>query len=110
MLYPREGFATTSEKFAYVAVALDQEWKPGYKYTYTLNFSKDGIGKSIADQPSDAAQYNTENPTYNFPYGKDFESGEDNNPGEDIVDNPTQLFFTVTVDEWQNADPINKDM
>ena len=110
VLYPREGFATTSEKFAYVAVALDQTWKPGFKYTYTLNFSKDGIGKSIAldAQPSDASTYRTD--SNNFPFGKDFESGENNNAGEDIVDNPTQLFFTVTVDEWQNADPINKDM
>ena len=110
VLYPREGFGTTSEKFAYVAVPLDQTWQPGFKYTYTLNFSKDGIGKSIAldAQPSDAAGYHTED--NNFPYGKDYESGEGNNPGEDIVDNPTQLFFTVTVDEWQNGDPINKDM
>lgn len=110
VLYPREGFGTTSEKFAYVAVALDQEWKPGYKYTYTLNFSKDGIGKSIADQPADAADYNTAHPTYNFPYGNNYETGEADVPGEDIVDNPTLLFFTVTVDDWNDATAINKDM
>ncbi len=112
-LYPREGFGTTSEKYAYVGVALDTEWKPGYKYTYTLNFSKDGIGKSIADQPVDkpAADAKTENNTLlNFPYGLDYTTGEAEQPGEDIVDNPTQLFFTVTVDEWIDADPINKDM
>lgn len=103
-IYPRQGYGTSSNNFAYVGVALDQEWKPGYKYTYTLNFSKDGIGKSIADQPDDAPT------TGNFPYGLDFETGETNKPGEDIVDNPTQLFFTVTVDEWIDADAINKDM
>lgn len=103
-IYPREGYGTSSTNFAYVGVALDQLWKPGYKYTYTLNFSKDGIGKSIADQPDDAPA------TGNFPYGLDFETGETNKPGEDIVDNPTQLFFTVTVDEWIDADAINKDM
>ena len=109
-LYPREGFGTTSEKFAYVGVSLDQEWLPGYKYTYTLNFSKDGIGKSIADQPTDAAQYNKDHDGYNFPYGNDYETGNAEQPGEDIVDNPTQLFFTVTVDEWTDASPINEDM
>lgn len=110
VLYPREGFGTTSDKYAYVGVALDTEWKPGYKYVYTLNFSKDGVGKSIADQPADAAAYNNDHPTYNFPYGKNYETGEADVPGEDIVDNPTQLFFTVTVDEWTNADAIGQDM
>ena len=104
VLYPRKGYGTVNNKFAYVGVALDTQWKPGYKYTYTLHFSKDGIGKSISDFPED---YETDG---NWPYGKDPETGEPNNPGEDIVDNPTQLFFTVTVDEWIDADPINKDM
>ena len=104
-LYPKQGFGTTCDNYAYVGVDLGGlTWKPGYKYTYTLNFSKDGIGKSIADQPSDKPT------TGNFPYGNDFETGEGNGPGEDIVDNPVQLFFTVTVDEWIDADAINKDM
>ena len=38
------------------------------------------------------------------------ESGKPGEPGTDIIDNPTQLFFTVTVDEWIDADAINKDM
>lgn len=111
VVYPRVGYGTAAEQFAYVGVPLDTEWKPGYKYTYTLNFSKDGIGKSIADQPTDGPTGTTpDNKDYNYPYGLDFETGDEHNPGEDIIDNPTQLFFTVTVDEWQNGDPINKDM
>ena len=111
VIYPRVGFGTSTNYYAYVGVALDQEWKPGYKYTYTLNFSKDGIGKSIADQPSDKPTDKVL--TYldnNYPYGLDMESGQPGTPGTDIVDNPTQLFFTVTVDEWIDADAINKDM
>lgn len=104
VIYPREGFGTTSEQYAYVGVDLGGlTWEPGKKYVYTLNFSKDGIGKSIADQPSDKTGEE-------FPYGKDMTTGEAGKPGEDIIDNPTQLFFTVTVDEWIDADAINKDM
>ena len=90
-------------------MALDQEWKPGYKYTYTLNFSKDGIGKSIADQPAKPEE-TAQGGDNNYPYGLDLLTGEAGQPGEDIVDNPTQLFFTVTVDEWIDADAINKEM
>lgn len=107
-IYPKQGFGTKSDRWAYVGVDLGGlTWKPGYKYTYTLNFSKDGIGKSIADQPSDKSDIPA---AENFPYGKNFETGEENDPGEDIVDNPVQLFFTVTVDEWIDADPIPHDM
>lgn len=104
-LYPKVGYSTKNAYYANVGVALNQTWDPGKKYTYTLNFSKDGIGKSIADQPSDASTVGD-----NFPYGKDFVSGEDQKPGTDIVDNPVELFFTVTVDSWTDADAINEDM
>ena len=104
-IYPKQGYATSTDNYAYVGVDLGGlTWEPGKKYVYTLNFSKDGIGKSIADQPSDKPT------TGNFPYGNDFETGGGNGPGEDIIDNPTQLFFTVTVDEWIDADAQNKDM
>lgn len=104
-IYPKQGYATSIDNYAYVGVDLGGlTWEPGKKYIYTLNFSKDGIGKSIADQPNDKPT------TGNFPYGLDFETGTPNNPGTDIIDNPTQLFFTITVDEWIDADAINKDM
>lgn len=109
VIYPRVGYGTSADNFAYVGVALDQEWKPGYKYTYTLNFSKDGIGKSIADQPAKPEE-TAQGGDNNYPYGLDLLTGEAGQPGEDIVDNPTQLFFTVTVDEWIDADAINKEM
>ena len=104
IIYPRDGFSTKTDQYAYVGVDLGGlTWEPGKKYVYTLNFSKEGIGKAIADQPEDATGES-------FPSGRDMESGEAGKPGEDIIDNPTQLFFTVTVDEWIDADAINKDM
>lgn len=85
--------------FAYVAVPVDIDWKPGYKYTYTLNFSKDGIGKVDPSQPT------TDNP------GCDYPTGDPNiKPGEDIIDSPVQLFFTVTVDEWTDGGDTPQDM
>ena len=104
-VYPTQGYFSNNDYYAYVGVDIGGlTWKPGYKYTYTLNFSKDGIGKSIADQPTDS-------PTDgNFPFGLDPETGDPKQPGEDIVDNPTRLFFTVTVAEWEDGDPLNKNM
>ena len=33
-------------------------------------------------------------------------------PGTDVVDNPVPLYFTVTIDEWQDAStsPEEKDL
>lgn len=92
--------ATVNAKdyFAYVAVPVDIDWKPGYKYTYTLNFSKDGIGKV---DPNMA----TENPGYDYPTGDPTIK-----PGEDIIDSPVQLFFTVTVEDWQDGGNSPLDM
>ena len=88
MKYPTlNGDADATPYYAYVAVPVDIDWKPGYKYTYTLNFSKDGIGKVDPNQPED-------NPGNGYPSGT---------PGEDIVDGPVQLYFTVTVEDWTDA-------
>jgi len=98
VVYPREGYGNNSVQYAYVCVPLDTEWLPGYKYTYTLNFSKDGIGKidpNFAGGTSGA----------NYPGGTGGLK-----PGEEIIDNPIELFFTVTVDSWTDATPENKDM
>ena len=83
--------AYNGQKFAWVAVPVDIAWKPGYKYTYVLHFSKDGIGKVSPDEdggdPNPGAQ-----------------------PGEEIVDNPVPLYFTVTIDEWQDAANTEKNL
>lgn len=97
--YPCVGYGNNSTKFAYVCVPIDTEWKPGYKYTYTLNFSKEGIGKIDPIFAEDASALT------------DYPGGTGGlQPGEDIVDNPIELFFTVTVDSWADADAISQDM
>jgi len=86
-----ESAELSTQKFAWVAVPVDIAWNPGYKYTYVLHFSKDGIGKASPDK----------------------EGGEPNpgaNPGDEIVDNPVPLYFTVTIDEWQDAANTEKNL
>ena len=78
--------------FAYVAVPVDIDWKPGYKYTYTLNFSSTGIGKVDPSQPTDKPDDALKYPT-----------GKDTPAGTDIVDGPVQLYFTTTVEEWTDG-------
>jgi len=80
-----------SAYYAYVAVPVDIDWKPGYKYTYTLNFSKDGIGKVDPKQPANGKP----DPLNGYPSGTP--------GGSDIIDSPVQLYFTVTVEDWTDA-------
>ena len=80
-----------AQKFAWVAVPVDIAWNPGYKYTYVLHFSKDGIGKASPDKD-----------------GGDPNPGAE--PGTEIVDNPVPLYFTVTIDEWQDAANTEKNL
>lgn len=88
-IFPKAETAS-AQKWAWVAVPVDIAWNPGYKYTYVLHFSKDGIGKVSPDGG---------------------EGGEEpTNPGEEIVDNPVPLYFTVTIDEWNDAAKIEKDL
>ena len=100
-IFPKINVATTAnptpnetivdQKFAWVAVPVEIAWNPGYKYTYVLHFSENGIGKSSPDT----------------------EGGDPNpgtQPGEEIVDNPVPLYFTVTIDEWNDAAKIEKDL
>lgn len=97
--YPREGYGNNSSKYAYVCVPIDTKWLPGYKYTYTLNFSKDGIGKI---DPNFAGGY---------PTGVNYPGGTGGlKPGEDVIDNPIPLYFTVTVDSWTDATDQPLDM
>ena len=93
-----DGAPAAGTQFAYVAIPVDIDWKAGYKYTYTLNFSKDGIGKV---DPEFADNYSGEG----YPTGT---NGA--NPGEDVFDSPVSLFFTVTVDEWTDGGNSSLDM
>lgn len=88
LLYP---LATASEpqtdKYAYSAVAIDTNWLPGKKYTYTLTFcGKDG-GAGRVDP----------NPDPSLPTPLPGKEG-----GELILGNP--IKFTVTVDDWSTAE------
>ena len=95
-IYPKINVNTTGEvltdqQFAWVAVPVDIDWQPGYKYTYILHFSKDGIGKVSPDDE-----------------GGDPDPGPQ--PGEEIVDNAVPLYFTVTIDEWNDAANTEKNL
>lgn len=85
-----EATTVAAQKYAWVAVPVDIAWNPGYKYTYVLHFSKDGIGKVSPDGG---------------------EGGEEpTEPGKEIVDNPVPLYFTVTIDEWNDAADTEKNL
>lgn len=76
-----EGDMETEDHYGYAAVGIvskegAQEWKPGYHYVYTLNFTDEGVGK-----------HDPENP----------EKG-----GDDILGD--YIWFTVTVDDWIPTD------
>lgn len=93
---PENAAETWSQTYAWVAVPVTIDWKPGFKYTYVLHFSKDGIGKQSPDKDDGG--------------NDDPDPGHD--PGTDVVDNPVPLYFTVTIDEWQDAStsPEEKDL
>lgn len=63
----------TQAQYGWACIPVDTNWKPGYKYIYTLDFSN-GAGK-----------YPPENPDV---------------PGEDILTDP--IRFTVDVEPWIN--------
>lgn len=68
-------------QYGWAAVAIDTNWEAGKKYVYTLDFSN-GAGKVDPEDPEDG--------------------------GEDILGSP--IRFTVTVDEWQDADDPSGDI
>lgn len=89
-IFPKATSAT-DQKFAWAAVPVEIAWKPGYKYTYIFHFSKDGIGKVSPD----GGEGGVEEPV---------------NPGEEILDSPVPLTFTVIIDEWNDAANTEKDL
>lgn len=87
LLYPEPGMSAKDGKYAYSAVAIDTDWLPGKKYTYTLTFCGEGGGAGRIDPNPE-----TDNPNV------------DPNPipgkekGDLILGAP--IKFTVTVDNW----------
>lgn len=91
-------FPKNSGKFAYSAVKIDTNWKPGKKYTYTLNFfsgSNSGGGR-IDPNPTDPRNSGNQEIDTNTGQG-----------GDPILGGP--IKFTVSVDTWQeeNTNEIN---
>lgn len=82
-VYPKAGY-TTDGGYAWIAVPVNIDWKAGYKYTYTLNFSNIACGKAA-------------------PGAEAGEQGKD--AGDPIITGVKQpLTFLVTVEsEWQDG-------
>lgn len=93
LLYPRPTQDDNKNgKYAFAAVGIDIDWKPGMKYTYTLNFCGDGGGAGEIDPNPGPVDPTDPNP-----------GPVDPNPGpggEEILGKP--IKFTVTVDEWKD--------
>lgn len=91
LLYPRPTQDDNKNgKYAFAAVGIDIDWKPGMKYTYTLNFCGDGGGAGEIDPNPGPVDPTDPNP-----------GPVDPNPGpggEEILGKP--IKFTVTVDNW----------
>ena len=60
-LFPKTGY-TTDGGFAWIAVPVNIDWKAGYKYTYTLNFSNTACGKSAPGNTEDSQGKNAGDP------------------------------------------------
>lgn len=81
-VYPKKGTVTEgATDYAWACVPIDTKWEAGYRYTYTLDFSK-GAGQVPPTDPEI--------------------------PGDDILGGP--ITFTATVDAWKNADDTEIDM
>lgn len=82
-----------TDKYAFAAVAIDTNWEPGKKYTYTLNFCGNGGGAGEID-PNPVDPIDPTDPEID-PTPK-----PDGNGGDEILGKP--IKFTVTVDEWKD--------
>lgn len=80
-----------TDKYAFAAVAIDTNWEPGKKYTYTLNFCGNGGGAGEIDP-------NPVDPTDPTDPEIDPTPKPDGNGGDEILGKP--IKFTVTVDNW----------
>lgn len=88
-LYPKwqgteEETATAQDAFAWIAVPVNIDWKAGYKYTYTLNFSNIACGKAAPGATAETQGVAAGDPI--------------------IAGVKTPLTFLVTVEsEWQDG-------
>lgn len=93
-LYP----SATLTDYAFSAVGIDTEWKPGKKYIYTLEFGNGtggngggGVVPPNQNNPNPGGGNTTPvTPANPFP----------NNPGDPILDQP--IKFTVNVEAWSD--------
>ena len=131
--------ATDSGAFAFSSVGISGTWEPGKKYTYTLNFYQGNDGGAGTPDPDYTEPATPDNPN---PVDPDSPNPDDpTDPDEPVqptpdptnpqppVEDPTDpetdpeadttkvpIFFTVTVEDWQNgneggsADDFNKIM
>ncbi len=96
LLYPLDGGVDAGAgKYGLAAVAIDTDWDPGKKYTYTLNFCAAGGGAGLIDP--------------NIPVDDgDIAPDVDGDGGDAILNAP--IFFTVTVDNWTPVAVTPTDM
>lgn len=103
LLYPEPTIDDPkTDKYAFAAVAIDTNWEPGKKYTYTLNFCGNGGGAGEID-PNPGPVYPTEPTDPEI----DPTPKPDGNGGDEILGKP--IKFTVTVDDWKDQSE-NVDM
>lgn len=90
LLYPlATSLDNKAEKYGLSAVAIDTNWLPGKKYTYTLTFCGEGGGAGRIDPNPDPSQSDSTIDSNPVPDGKG---------GDLILGAP--IKFTVTVDDW----------
>lgn len=85
-LYP-----AAAGKFAYSAVGIGQNWQPGKKYTYKLNFFGDPNGGGAGNQDPD-------NINNNDPNNPNVDPNPGVEPGKPVLGNP--ITFTLEVEDW----------
>lgn len=100
LLYPEPTADNDKEgMYAFTSVPVALDLKPGYKYTYTLEFfGTNGGGGEVDPDPSTQPEYPDIDP--------DPKPGKDG--GDEIFSAP--IKFTVTVDDWQDAGSQNVTM
>ena len=93
-LYPRRPDGQTGDQaagtgdYAWVAVPLNIDWKAGYKYTYTLNFTNTAFGKVAPGTDGGDLPLDPDDPTNPV------------DPGEPVVPEVySPVSFLVTVEE-----------
>lgn len=87
--YPTLIYPSSSDKYGWAAVGIGPDWQPGVKYTYTLEFFKNGGGAGSI--PPDQTNPNTDNP-------QEVEEGQG---GTSVAG---ALSFTVTAATWGGED------